>query len=674
MSENTHKIPSLIITAENNQATPDEKSKGYRLVSCETCASFGISENGEEVCTRKQILLGNTHLNKDEQSRAHQMRGEECSSYNRSGTPEVKKVNQYSVRALSITQQAFFPLLDPENRPYQNVADCSQCHFRVERRSSYMGFDDDLGFALQDSTSYCSKRGLLLSDDHGTLGSVAAKCHESHTLQQTPFRTIESLVDEAVMIPEFNKEYLRETLKKERAQLGLPEVAEDDITSSLPNELTSRLPFPPGWDPVEQESVFVVDDGAKALGIRAWYPVPDPEGTGNTVIIPIFDRARFSERERAKIPTIHDDERPQDYVDHQGLIYTILVSWMELDETPALVGPAGTGKTEVLRTIAWMMQLPFERISITGSTELDDLQGKMLFKDGETVFQYGRLSAAWAKPNVICLDEPNVGPPEVWQFIRPLTDNSKQLVVDANNGETLTRNDNCFPGLAMNPAWDAKNIGAEFISDADSSRLLHIETRLPEWEVEEAIIKKRCELDGFEIPSILLDVLHSVSDDLRAMSDSGEIPISWGIRSQIKAARLMKWFTVERAYLQAGISSLEPSIRETVMDLIKTRTGDLAMRYEREQREERARKEREEKRAQREKVRREMSKAAGREDDSEEGSSKSTEPPAPPTPIQSPPPPGVLTPGGKVNYRDIFPARPPKAAKPSEYRGLSTGF
>jgi MoxR-like ATPase len=232
-----------------------------------------------------------------------------------------------------------------------------------------------------------------------------------------------------------------------------------------------------------------------------------------------------------------------------------------------------THNTELLRHIAWIMQLPFERITITASSEVDDLAGKFVFEDGETAFKYGRLARAWGKPNVLCLDEPNTGPNDVLQFIRPLIDNSKQLVLDQNKGEQIFRNDGCYLGMAMNPSFDYRNIGANPMADADNSRLLHLEVPLPPETVEREIVKSRLMVkDGWEIPDKLLDSVVAIARTLREMSHNNEVPFSWGIRVQIKVARLLHWFDFHDAYLMAMGSSVDEETRDKVISVVKANT------------------------------------------------------------------------------------------------------
>lgn len=322
---------------------------------------------------------------------------------------------------------------------------------------------------------------------------------------------------------------------------------------------------PADW-PTDKE----VTDPEKAAGIKAWRKIADPEGSGNEVFLPVYDDEFFSDEERVKIPNTGDEEHPELYIDHFGGLYLLAVAWTELDETPTLWGEAGTGKTELYRHAAWVMRLPFERLSITQSTDIDDLAGFTRFsQERGTYFQYGRLPRAWTKPSVICLDEPNTGPTDVWQFIRPLTDNSKQLVLDMNDGERLPRHDDCYMGMAMNPAWDPKNVGALQIGDADANRLFHIYLELPPQELEREIIRNRVKLDGWEIDKDRLNSIMNIACEIRGLSKDGTLPITWAIRPQLKVARASRWFNMTTAYRRAVGDYLEPDICEILLDIVR---------------------------------------------------------------------------------------------------------
>lgn len=323
-------------------------------------------------------------------------------------------------------------------------------------------------------------------------------------------------------------------------------------------------------EPAEWVTEREVTTEEAAAGIGAWRRIIDPNGSGNEVFMPVYRTDSFSEDERKLIPKTGEDSHPELYVDHFGGVYVAAVCWTELDETPALWGEAGTGKTELFRHLAWLMNMPFRRMSITASTELDDLAGKMHYTPEQgTYFKYGRLPDAWMKPGVICIDEPNTGPADVWQFLRPLTDNSKQLVLDMNEGEALDRHPDSYLGLAMNPAWSPLNVGALPIGDADANRLFHVYVELPPESLEKEIIRARVKLDGWEISSEQLDTLMRIAEEIRGVTKQGTLPITWAIRPQIKVARALRWFDPLTAYSRAVGDYLEPEAREAILDLVR---------------------------------------------------------------------------------------------------------
>lgn len=322
-------------------------------------------------------------------------------------------------------------------------------------------------------------------------------------------------------------------------------------------------------DPADYESDAEVTPEDRSNGIKAWREVKDPN-SDNSVLIPVFDDNYFTELEQFKIPRTGDREHPEDYIDARDYVYSSFVEIIKLDETPALWGQPGVGKTELGRHMAWLMQVPFERLNITKDSEVADIAGETHFKDGETTFIEGRLPTAWRRPGVIMLDEPNAGPHEVWQFLRPLTDNSKQLVLDMSENKTvIDRNPHCFLLMAMNPAWDYRNTGLNELADADTNRLAHIYMELPDRKTEKQILTNACRHDGWEPANSLLEKIMDVSDDIRAMVNDGSLPITWGVRSNLKAIRHLQYFSADVAYRRAVVDFLDPNIAQMVLKVVE---------------------------------------------------------------------------------------------------------
>lgn len=505
--------------------------------SCASCPSFLRPEEttskfkksiGAPMCARYGFILGKPGLTKLQEDRLQRAVAKGCEGYGKPMPPMPERYDHFVVMPDPDARRE----LDDGNPSKEACKTCATCRNYV----SDMRVNDELGW----SAGICAARGKLLMPTRLTY--EARYCEFRH------IGKVRQSTQGLSLLPEFEDAF---------------NLTADPIKSYF----RSKDNF---VDPREWVSEKDVSDEDKSHGIRAWRSIKDPEGTGNEVFLPIYDRSYFSPEEWEKVPKTGDDEHPELYIDHMGAVYKCAVHWTELDETPALWGQAGTGKTELFRHIAWLMCLPFERISITDRTEIDELAGKMLYTPEKgTYFHYGRLSKAWQKPCVICLDEPNVGPDEVWQFVRPITDNSKQLVIDMNEGEELDRNTDCYLGLAMNPAWDPKNVGTKVISDADARRLMHIYMELPPPELEKEIIRNRVKLDGWEIDDERLEAIMSIAEDLRKLCDDQTLPITWGIAQQIKVARASRWFDMLTAYRMAGGDFLEPQAQEVLLDQVK---------------------------------------------------------------------------------------------------------
>jgi len=500
-------------------------------LSCEGCPSFLRTEDvlskfkkgyGAPMCARYGKVLGKPGLTGLQEGRLLLAIGSKCPS-NGDPKPPLPQTE---------TPVVALPVVERQKDVRDDgmaTSSCASCKNWISETQ----VQEELGWI----TGMCSAYGKLVP------GHLLSK--EAKVCPSSEFGAIRPDASDVVLLPEYDDAFSLST---------------DPVKEYFRKNFV---------DPTEYETDSPVSAEDTSNGVRAWRKLEDAE-TGNSVNLPIYRRDFFAEEAQGKIPNTGDEEHPETYIDHNKAVYKIAVLWTELDETPALWGEAGTGKTELYRHLAWLMQMPFERISITASTELDDLAGKMKFTPGEgTYYEYGRLPKAWKTPCVICLDEPNTGQPDVWQFIRPLTDNSKQLVLDQNKGERIERNTDCYLGMAMNPAWDPKNVGAETIGDADASRLIHISMELPPPILEREIISKRCELDGWKIDDKRIDTIMNIASEIRGLCEEGTIPMTWGIRPQIKVARSSRWFDLVTAYRLSAADYLEPEARDALLDVVR---------------------------------------------------------------------------------------------------------
>ena len=495
--------------------------------SCQTCPSYLSAEAagtffnkgiGAPMCARFGKPIGNRNTSTEQQKIIGESFAENCPSYG-DVKPSIVDWGETDFRVA-------FP--DPDtvdkvkNQP-ELVSSCNACEFFV-REDTVL---NDMGWAA----GHCSIKGKLLFTNR--LAFEARHCEEKS------FGTPRSDTNGILFMPAYEPGFrgIRNPLRhfsKARAKLEI--------------------------EPTEYPTDAPVSSDDETNGIRAWRKIESPYPNGEEVFIPIFNHEFFDADERLLIPKTGDDQHPEDHLDHGQNIYRTAVIWMLLDETPAFWGSSGTGKTEFFRHMAWLMQLPFHRFAIKRSTNLDELEGtKEYDPDVGTYFRPGRFVKAWGRPGIGDVDEANTGKPEVWHFLRPIFDASKMLVVDADDtGKPYLKNDYFFPGVAMNPAWDDKNIGAEEISDADARRLHHFRMDLPPEDIEKKIIQKRVEHDGYSMTDDQLDFLMKVAADIRGAVDDGSLPVTWGIGNQLKVARALKYFPVEECYRMAIGDFLEP--------------------------------------------------------------------------------------------------------------------
>lgn len=503
--------------------------------SCLNCPSLLPADNssffnksiGAPVCARFGKPIGRMNSKRSETEAIAKHFAKSCTEFGQPA-PAVPNWSKASFTVMLPDPQLIGA---PQESP-DLVSSCAGCARFVR--------EDVVAVELGWSTGLCSAKGKLLLGSRYTL--------EARNCDVRSFGQVRQETTGLMYLPEYDDNF----------------IGSADPIRHHQKEMQNWV------DPTLYPTDKPVDPADQARGIRAWRKVTDP-ATGNSVFLPIYNIEHFSPEEQALIPRTGDDEHPEDYVDHNFYTYKVTVLWTELDETPAMWGQAGVGKTEFFRYMAWLMCLPFYRFSITASTELDDLAGTTQYTEGiGTHFEKGRLVRAWEKPCVMVVDEPNTGQNDVWQFLRPMTDNSKQLVLDSAPGAPkFDRDLDCYLGMAMNPAWDPINVGTQPISDADTNRLMHFYVELPPEPLEREIILKRVAHDDWELPADYLDMVMGIAADVRELAKNGTLPVTWAIRPQLKVARALRWFDFFTAYRMAAVDFLEPEQQEILLGVVR---------------------------------------------------------------------------------------------------------
>lgn len=334
-------------------------------------------------------------------------------------------------------------------------------------------------------------------------------------------------------------------------------------------------------DPRSWQTERPVTKSDVALGIKAWRRFTDPKGRGGDIFAPILDWQALGLPDPR---TTYGKAKPELYVDHSGLLYRMAAltfgsfnPGVGLSMTPALLGEAGTGKTEAFIALAYLLDAPFTRIQFTGESDRFDLEGSLQVRGGETVFQDGVLTAAYERPGVLLLDEPNAAPDSLWFLLRPVLDAMGQFTIASSEatdhtgkkvgGRVVRKHPLAFIGAAMNPP-DFKYRGARELSQADWERLAVLRLELPDESVEREIIKLQLDADGIKVKPSSLDSLMGIASEIRALYNEGGIEIPWGVRQNVRVAKLLVAFTLQDAFRVGCTSRLSPETESLIMTIV----------------------------------------------------------------------------------------------------------
>jgi len=331
-------------------------------------------------------------------------------------------------------------------------------------------------------------------------------------------------------------------------------------------------------EPVNYNSDAKVMPDHANKGIQAWRRVTSPKGKDH--FLPIFRTDFFTEDMQERIPKSGADYGdPSLFIDHDNILVEFAVQSYTKDLNLALIGEAGSGKTEGARYLAWMLNMPFARITYSEDTDPDEVLGFHHFGEHEVVDASGNVTTAtgtylkkgelpswWQTMCVLLSDEPNIAREAIVQSYRSMNDSSRTLVV---YGEKFLRHDYCFHIMAMNPHWDFRNIGAKPMASADSRRLsFHFVTPPNDDQIKQILTRAVRTLDGAEIDPGVLKAIIAAGKDLRVMAKDGRLPDTWTTSQEVKVARLVEDFGLEGAYRRAYFNYIDPETTKTAMQLI----------------------------------------------------------------------------------------------------------
>lgn len=185
-----------------------------------------------------------------------------------------------------------------------------------------------------------------------------------------------------------------------------------------------------------EEKVIVEDEG-----VQTDTPVTDATATATIEKPKKQIRKKVSTFGRSFIP----------FNDSAG-IKGILQRAIDHNIPTLLIGETGTGKTTCIRDLAHKQKKELIRVSLNGATSVEEIIGKWILKDQETVWIDGVLIDAMKKGHWIVFDEINAALPEVLFTLHSVLDDDRKILMAEKDGEIVRPIEGFRFFATMNPS------------------------------------------------------------------------------------------------------------------------------------------------------------------------------------------------------------------------------
>jgi len=201
--------------------------------------------------------------------------------------------------------------------------------------------------------------------------------------------------------------------------------------------------------------------------------------------------------------------------------------------SPALlVGETGIGKTTIINHLAKKEKKILHRISLNGSTTVDEIIGKFVPKGKKIEWIDGLLVQAMKKGDWVVFDEINSATSDILFCLHALLDDDRKLTLLENEGEIIYGHKDFRFFATMNPTDDY--IGTKELNPALKSRFFPIlEIKHLEPKKEQALLVKKGSDDAHAT------YLVSFATDLRKLKNELQISYFCSTRDLIQVSELI---------------------------------------------------------------------------------------------------------------------------------------
>lgn len=222
------------------------------------------------------------------------------------------------------------------------------------------------------------------------------------------------------------------------------------------------------------------------------------------------------------------------YEDNKKILEQVAVA-ISFNMPVLLMGETGTGKTSLVRHIAFKTDNAFVRVNHNGGTTVEDLVGRWTIQDGQTVWVDGLLVMAAKKGYFFLADEINASGAEINFIYHQLLDDDARIVLAEKGDEVVIPHPNFRFFAGMNPPTEYA--GTKELNKALMSRFIVVKTDFPAPDIEAKILVSRT-----GIPEEDAKRMVESAGQIRIMHGKGEVQYVFSTRD------LLMWATMFMVY------------------------------------------------------------------------------------------------------------------------------
>ncbi len=225
-----------------------------------------------------------------------------------------------------------------------------------------------------------------------------------------------------------------------------------------------------------------------------------------------------------------------------------------------LIGETGTGKTSLVRHLAFNTDNGFVRVNHNGGTSVEDIVGRWIINGkGQTEWVDGLLIMAMKKGYWFLADEINAAGAEINFLYHSLLDDDGRVILAEKGDEVVIPHPNFRFFGAMNPPTEYA--GTKELNKALMSRFMVCRVDFPPPKVEQKILTSRAGIDN-----AVSERMVRFAGEVRTMHGKEEVHFVLSTRDLLMWATMFK---VYKKYLTSAEMTVLNKIGQDDYDAIK---------------------------------------------------------------------------------------------------------